>query len=92
MALSLRPGEGASIAPPARWLYRAWRRAFAANTARLAIVGANPMLLVGRGPPGGTCQQRPIRSPISRRWEDRRISTPTGTSSPIRAVLGEAGF
>jgi aminopeptidase len=34
----------------AGWLYEGMSKAFAANTARLAIVGDNPMLLVGEDP------------------------------------------
>src|SRR3979490_808006 len=33
----------------AGWLYKGMSKAFAANTARLAIVGAKPMLLSGAG-------------------------------------------
>src|SRR3979411_407092 len=34
----------------AGWLYEGMSKAFAANTARLAIVGENPMLLAGEDP------------------------------------------
>src|SRR5205085_10137909 len=34
----------------AGWLYDGMSKAFAANTARLAIVGDNPMLLAGENP------------------------------------------
>src|SRR5205814_5979296 len=34
----------------AGWLYEGMAKAFAANTARLAIVGENPMLLAGQDP------------------------------------------
>ena len=37
----------------AGWLYEGMAKAFAANTARLAIVGDNPMLLAERGPRQG---------------------------------------
>src|SRR3984957_8520496 len=38
----------------AGWLYEGMAKAFAANTARLAIVGDNPMLLSGEDPPKGS--------------------------------------
>src|SRR3978361_2175330 len=42
----------------AGWLYEGMAKAFAANTARLAIVGDNPMLLAGEGPARGGAATR----------------------------------
>ena len=40
------------------WLYEGVAKAFAANTARLAIVGEDPMLLAERGPRQGRARQQ----------------------------------
>jgi aminopeptidase len=45
-----RHGHDASFDRAANWLYKGMADAFAANTARLAIVGENPMLLSGEDP------------------------------------------
>jgi aminopeptidase len=45
-----RYGHEASFDRAANWLYKGMAKAFAANTARLAIVGENPMLLSGEDP------------------------------------------
>ncbi|TCR64857.1 aminopeptidase [Bosea sp. BK604] len=45
-----RFGPDASFDKAATWLYDGVAKAFAANTARLAIVGDNPMLLAGEDP------------------------------------------
>jgi aminopeptidase len=45
-----RYGHDASFDRSANWLYKGMAKAFAANTARLAIVGENPMLLSGEDP------------------------------------------
>jgi aminopeptidase len=45
-----RFGHDDSFDRAAGWLYEGMSRAFAANTARLAIVGDNPMLLSGEDP------------------------------------------
>src|SRR3954467_8741582 len=45
-----RFGADDSFDRAAGWLYEGMARAFAANTARLAIVGENPMLLAGQDP------------------------------------------
>src|SRR5713226_319461 len=45
-----RFGHDASFDRAAGWLYEGMAKAFAANTARLAIVGDNPMLLSGEDP------------------------------------------
>src|SRR6266404_5161082 len=45
-----RYGHDASFDRAAGWLYEGMAKAFAANTARLAIVGDNPMLLSGEDP------------------------------------------
>src|SRR5438094_2843284 len=45
-----RYGHDASFDRAAGWLYDGMSKAFAANTARLAIVGDNPMLLAGENP------------------------------------------
>ncbi len=45
-----RYGHDASFDRAANWLYKGMAKAFAANTARLAIVGENPMLLSGEDP------------------------------------------
>src|SRR6476619_4796202 len=42
-----RFGPDASFDRAASWLYEGMAKAFAANTARLAVVGDNPMLLSG---------------------------------------------
>lgn len=42
-----RFGPDASFDRAANWLYEGMAKAFAANTARLAVVGDNPMLLSG---------------------------------------------
>ena len=45
-----RYGHDESFDRAAGWLYEGMAKAFAANTARLAIVGDNPMLLSGEDP------------------------------------------
>ena len=45
-----RFGHDGSFDRAAGWLYEGMAKAFAANTARLAIVGDNPMLLAGEDP------------------------------------------
>lgn len=45
-----RHGKDASFDRAAGWLHEGAAKAFAANTARLAIVGDNPMLLAGEDP------------------------------------------
>jgi aminopeptidase len=45
-----RFGQDESFDRAAGWLYEGMAKAFAANTARLAIVGDNPMLLSGQDP------------------------------------------
>src|SRR6201988_76137 len=45
-----RYGPDDSFDRAANWLYEGMAKAFAANTARLAIVGDNPMLLSGEDP------------------------------------------
>src|SRR6201747_566362 len=45
-----RFGQDDSFDSAAGWLYEGMAKAFAANTARLAIVGDNPMLLSGEDP------------------------------------------
>ena len=45
-----RFGRDESFDRAAGWLYEGMAKAFAANTARLAIVGDNPMLLAGEDP------------------------------------------
>src|SRR3954470_18653307 len=45
-----RYGHDLSFDRAANWLYKGMAKAFAANTARLAIVGENPMLLAGQDP------------------------------------------
>ncbi len=45
-----RYGHDASFDRAANWLYEGMAKAFGANTARLAIVGDNPMLLSGEDP------------------------------------------
>ena len=42
-----RFGHGSSFDRAANWLYEGMAKAFSSNTARLAIVGDNPMLLSG---------------------------------------------
>jgi aminopeptidase len=87
-----RYGHNESFDRAAGWLYEGMAKAFTANTARLAIVGDNPMLLSGEDPVMWRAPARPIRSPISRRWRRSSISKPTGTSSPIRARPGRSRF
>src|SRR3982075_1663961 len=48
-----RFGQDVSFDRAAGWLYEGMSKAFAANTARLAIVGDNPMLLSGEEPARG---------------------------------------
>jgi aminopeptidase len=45
-----RFGHGDSFDRAANWLYQGMAKAFGANTARLAVVGDNPMLLSGEDP------------------------------------------
>src|ERR1700732_2003155 len=45
-----RFGHDNSFDRAAGWLYEGMSKAFAANTARLAVVGDNPMLLSGEDP------------------------------------------
>src|SRR5215207_5661102 len=45
-----RFGQGDGFDRAAGWLYEGMSKAFAANTARLAIVGDNPMLLANEEP------------------------------------------
>src|ERR1700723_3514620 len=48
--LRYRFGQDEGFDRAANWLYEGMAKAFAANTARLAIVGDNPMLLSGEDP------------------------------------------
>jgi aminopeptidase len=48
--LRYRLGQDDGFDRAAGWLYEGMSKAFAANTARLAIVGDNPMLLAGEDP------------------------------------------
>src|SRR5947209_14947607 len=45
-----RYGHGEGFDRAADWLYQGMAKAFSENTARLAIVGDNPMLLAGQDP------------------------------------------
>src|ERR1700756_2303625 len=45
-----RHGHDASFDRAANWLYEGMAKAFSSNTARLAVVGDNPMLLSGEDP------------------------------------------
>src|SRR5215468_7736223 len=45
-----RHGHDSSFDRAASWLYEGMAKAFSANTARLAVVGDNPMLLSGEDP------------------------------------------
>ena len=87
-----RYGQDAGFDRAAGWLYEGMAKAFDDNTARLAIVGDNPMLLSGEDPAMSRAPARPIRSPTSRRWNASSLSTSTGTSSPIRARHGPSRF
>ena len=53
-----RFGHDDSFDRAAGWLYEGMSKAFAANTARLAIVGDNPMLLSGEDPGQGRARQQ----------------------------------
>ena len=88
-----RFGHNDSFDRAAGWLYEGMAKAFAANTARLAIVGDNPMLLSGEDPdqgcarqqgqfdrlPAGTGKNRQFRNQL----EHHRLSEPG---------MGEAGI
>ena len=87
-----RFGQDGGFDRAAGWLYEGMAKAFAANTARLAIVGDNPMLLSGEDPAkvaraskansiayqAGAGKDRQFRHQL----EHHRLSEP---------VLGEAG-
>lgn len=87
-----RNAPDASFDKAPGWLYQGVAKAFSENTARLAIVGDNPMLLadedpakVGRAAKANSLAYQPAleRSPAS---------TSTGISSPIRARPGRSRF
>ena len=85
-----RYGRNESFDRAASWLYEGMAKAFSNNTARLAIVGDNPMLLSGEDPARSRARAKPIRSPISRRWRKSSPSRSTGTSSPIPVRHGRS--
>ena len=87
-----RYGHDASFDRAAGWLYEGMAKAFDDNTARLAIVGDNPMLLSGEDPAKVGRASRANSRPTSRRWRRSSISTSTGTSSPIPARPGPSRF
>ena len=84
-----RFGHDGSFDRAANWLYDGMSKAFAANTARLAIVGDDPMLLASEDPTKvARWAAGPIRLPTSRRWSASSPSTSTGISSPIQVHHG----
>ncbi len=84
-----RFGPDASFDRAAGWLFEGMAKAFAANTARLAIVGDNPMLLSGEdAPKKSPAPTRPTPWPTSRRSRKSSASTSTGISWLGRARPG----
>jgi hypothetical protein len=66
----------------AGWLYEGMGRAFDENTARLAVVGEDPMLLAEQDPAKAAAPTAPCRSPTAPRASASRPSPSTGPSSP----------
>ena len=75
------------------WLYEGVGKAFAANTARLAIVGDDPMLLVAGRPGQGRARQQGQfdRLPAGAR-EDRRLRHQLEHRRLSDRLMGEAGL
>ena len=67
-------------------------KAFGNNTARLAIVGDNPMLLSGEDPTKVARASKANSIAYQPALEKSSISKPTGTSSPIRARHGRSRY
>ena len=73
------------------WLYEGVAKAFDANTARLAIVGEDPMLLSNEDPAKVARANKANSMPTSQRSRRSPASTSTGTSSRIRRRRGRSG-
>ena len=87
-----RHAPDASFDRAAGWLYEGMAKAFAANTARLAIVGDNPMLLAERGPrQGGARQPRQFDRLPAGAGEDRQLRHQLEHRLLPEPGLGEAG-
>ena len=86
-----RFGPDASFDRAAGWLYEGVAKAFAANTARLAIVGDDPMLLSREDPAKVARANKANSIAYQPALEKIAASTSTGTSSPIRARPGRSG-
>ena len=75
------------------WLYEGVGKAFAANTARLAIVGEDPMLLVAGGPGQGRARQQGQFDRLSAgAGEDRGLRHQLEHRRLSDRLLGEARF
>jgi aminopeptidase len=81
-----RYGHGEGFDRAAGWLYQGMAKAFSENTARLAIVGDNPMLLAGEDP---TTHKRwrnwRMQSSLPRAWTVK-IRFPPGSSTMLRCA------
>ena len=87
-----RFGHDDSFDRAASWLYEGMSKAFAANTARLAIVGDNPMLLAGEDPGQGLARQQGQFDRLSAgAGEDRQFRHQLEHHRLSEPVLGEAG-
>ena len=77
----------------AGWLYEGMAKAFGANTARLAIVGDNPMLLSGEDPDEGRARQQGQFDGLSAgAGKDRQFRNQLEHHRLSEPGLGEAGF
>jgi aminopeptidase len=88
-----RFGSNESFDRAAGWLYEGMSKAFAGNTARLAIVGDNPMLLSGQDPAKVACASKANSIAYQPALEkDRRLRHQLEHHRLSQCVLGEAGF
>src|SRR3954447_22054677 len=76
----------------AGWLYEGMAKAFAANTARLAIVGENPMLLAGQAPAKVARQQGKLYRLPAGPGENRQFRRKLEHHCLSEPVLGKAGL
>lgn len=87
-----RHGHDNSFDRAAGWLYEGMAKAFSDNTARLAIVGDNPMLLSGEDPRQGRARQQGQFDGLSAgAGKDRQFRHQLEHHRLSEPVLGEAG-
>jgi leucyl aminopeptidase (aminopeptidase T) len=85
-----RFGHNESFDGAANWLYEGMAKAFGANTARLAIVGDNPMLLSGEDP-AKVARASKANSIAYQPALEKIVNFETNwNSSPIRARHGQS--